>query len=183
MLYRFMVVAIIITMCVFCFIDVTFSEQGALLKTPLKTIEVKESDIQGTFSLILYGGRHGNDIETVAILDYEGDSYTFEPYAPEFDYKIKKGLSGPDALKEAKKFVGFHRSFWRFQLSKILDKSGKVIGYEVRPLYLRYVYGTSDVMEIFYWLKDQGKIKVSIRLTPMVERIKFRKGGEMSSGH
>jgi hypothetical protein len=170
------------TLCIFHLKEVTFSEQVALLKTPLKTIEVKESDIQGIFSLILYGGRHGDDIETVAILDYEGDSYTFEPYAPEFDYKIKKGLPAPDALQKAKEFVGFHRSFWRFQFSKILDKSGKVIGYEVRPLYLRYIYGTSDVIEIFYWLKDQGKIKVSIKLYPMVERIRFRSGGDFPFG-
>jgi hypothetical protein len=183
MLYRFIVAAIITTMCIVFLSKAAFSEQVALLETSLKTTEVKESDIQkGAFSLILYGGRHGDDIETFAILDYEGDSYTFEPYAPEFDYKIKKGLSSSDALKKAKKFVGFHRLFWRFQFSKILDTGGKVIGYEVRPLYLRYEYGTSDVMEIFYWLKDQGKIKVSIRLAPLVERIRFRKGGELSPG-
>jgi hypothetical protein len=56
----------------------------------LRTEEIKENDIKGVFTLILYGARDINDIETVAILDLEGDQYTLEPYAPAFDYKVKK---------------------------------------------------------------------------------------------
>lgn len=51
----------------------------------LKTQEAKAEEIKGSFTLIFYGGRHINDLETAVFLDKEGDQYEFEPYAPEFD--------------------------------------------------------------------------------------------------
>ena len=59
------------------------------LSEQLRTEEVREGDVKGVFTLILYGARDINDIETLAILDLEGDQYTLEPYAPDFDYKVK----------------------------------------------------------------------------------------------
>jgi len=129
----------------------------------LETEKTKPEEVTGVFSLILYGGRHSNDLETVAIFDKEGDQYEFEPFAPEFDYKIKKDIPAGDALKEAKKFVSFHSSFWRSQLSRIIDEKGNMIGYELKPLYYPFVYGSDDVLEIYYRIKD-GKVIVHIRL-------------------
>ena len=83
------------------------------LSEHLRTEEVKEDDVKGVFTLILYGARDINDIETLAILDLEGDQYTLEPYAPDFDYKVKKGLSEKTALKEAYEFISYHNSFLR----------------------------------------------------------------------
>ncbi len=128
----------------------------------LKTEQAEPKEVTGVFSLILYGGRHSSDLETVAIFDKEEDQYEFEPYAPEFDYKIKKEIPAGDALKEAKKFVSFHNSFWRSQLSRIIDEKGNIIGYELRPLYYPFVYGSDDVLEIYYRIKD-GKVIVQIR--------------------
>jgi hypothetical protein len=133
----------------------------------LRTLEAKDDEVSGSFTLILYGGRHVNDLETIAILDREGDQYEFEPYAPEFDYKVKKGLPAGDALNEAKQFVSFHNAFWRSQLSKILDDKGNIIGYEVRPLYRPFVYGRDDLLEVHYRIKD-GKVIVYISLVPEV---------------
>jgi hypothetical protein len=84
----------------------------------LRTEGAKDADIRGSFALILYGSRHLNDIETIAILDMEGDRYGFEPYAPEFDYKIKRGIPAKEALEEAERFVSWHSSFYRTQLSR-----------------------------------------------------------------
>lgn len=42
----------------------------------LRTEYSKDKDIQGTFTLMLYGSRHLDDIETIAILDIEGDGYS-----------------------------------------------------------------------------------------------------------
>ena len=42
----------------------------------LKTEDAKDEDIKGSFTLILYGSRHLSDIETIAILDIEGDRYS-----------------------------------------------------------------------------------------------------------
>jgi hypothetical protein len=152
------------------------------LEKPLKTEESKAADIIGVFTLILYGGRFSDDIETIAILDYEGDQYTFEPYAPEFDYGIKKDVSAKEALEVAKKFISFHNSFWRSQLSKIIDNKGNTIGYEVRPLYWPTTFGLSDVLEVNYWLKEGNKIKVTIRLTPSVEGTRFPGAGDDRGG-
>ena len=133
----------------------------------LKTEEIKAEEVTGSFTLILYGGRHINDLETLVILDKEGDRYEFEPYAPEYDYKVKKGVTAGDALSEAKKFVSFHNAFWRSQLSKILDEKGNIIGFELRPLYHPFVYGRDDLLEVYYRVKD-GKVIAFIRLIPEV---------------
>lgn len=133
----------------------------------LKTEEAKDAEVEGSFTLILYGGRHINDLETIVILDKEGDQYEFEPYAPEFDYKIKKGVNAADALNEAKRFVSFHNAFWRPQLSKILDNKGNIIGYEMRPLYRPFVYGRDDLLEVYYRIKGD-KVIAYIRLIPEV---------------
>jgi hypothetical protein len=138
----------------------------------LKTEEAKSDEVTGTYTLILYGGRYINDLETVAFLDKEGDQYEFEPYAPEFDYKVKKGLPAEEALREAKKFVSFHNAFWRSQLSRILDEKGNVIGYELRPLYYPFVYGRDDLLEIYYRIKD-SKVIIEIRLVPDIFKIPF----------
>ncbi|MEW6161820.1 MAG: hypothetical protein AB1606_00635 [Nitrospirota bacterium] len=135
----------------------------------LRTEEIKKEDIRGVFTLILYGSRDINDIETVAILDLEGDQYTLEPYAPKFDYRIKGGLSGKEALDEGHKFISYHNSFYRSRLSRIIDDKGNTIGYELRPLYMPFTFGVSDVLEVDYWLRD-GKVKVTIRILPSIER-------------
>jgi hypothetical protein len=146
----------------------------------LKTEEARDEEVTGTFTLILYGARYSTDLETVVFLDKEGDGYEFEPYAPEFDYKVKKGVSGEDALREARKFVSFHNAFWRSQLSKILDEKGNTIGYEVRPLYLPFVYGRADLLEVYYKIKD-GKVIAYIRLTPQIFNNRFFSGDQPSN--
>jgi hypothetical protein len=176
---------ILITVMIFTFCLVTFNFTAPVsfaFEKPLKTEKAKVDDVTGSFTLILYGGRFSDDIETIAILDREGDQYTFEPYAPEFDYRIKKGVQAKDAIREAEKFVSFHNSFWRSQLSKIIDNKGNPIGYELRPLYLPFSYGISDVMDVYYWRKEGNKVKVTIRLTPLIERLRVTGGDDGPSG-
>lgn len=135
----------------------------------LRTEEAKEADVQGIFTLILYGARDINDVEALAILDLEGDQYALEPYAPAFDYKVERGLSAKTALNKAYKFISYHNAFLRPQLSRIIDAKGNTIGYEVRPLYMPFVFGRSDVLEVDYSLKGD-KIKVDIRIIPSIEK-------------
>ena len=152
------------------------------LEVPLTTEEVTDMEVTGVFTLILYGGRFLDDIETVAILDLEKDQYTFEPFAPEFDYIVKKDVPTKEALETARKFVSFHHAFHKLILSRILDKKGNTIGYEVKPLYMPFVYGISDVLDIYYWLKEGNKVKVTIRLTPSVDRTRFPGNGNGDAG-
>jgi len=152
---------------IFAFIVISVNESFALEK-PLKTEDAKVQEVTGIFTLILYGAGHSNDIETIAILDKEGDQYTFEPYAPEFNYRIKRSVSAKEALAEAEQFVSWHSSFRRAQLGKIIDNNGNIIGFEVRPLYLPTTFGLSDVLDVDYWLKD-SKVIVKVKLKPSVE--------------
>ncbi|MEW6002599.1 MAG: hypothetical protein AB1638_08150 [Nitrospirota bacterium] len=148
----------------------------------LKTEAARDAGVTGDFNLILYGGRYSDDLETLAILDVAGDGYEFVPYAPEFDYKIIKNVQAEEALRLAKSFVSFHRSYRYSLLSRILDPQGKAIGYELKPLYDPVAYGISDVLDINYWLQEGGKVKVTIRLLLPAERLRFPGGGDGSGG-
>lgn len=152
-------------------INVSFAFEKAL-----KTEETKAAEIKGNFTLILYGSRHSNDIETLAILDLEGDYYAFEPYAPQFDYRIERGLPAGEAIEKAERFVSWHRSFYRTQVSRIVDGKGNTIGYEIRPLYDPLTFGMPDVLDIDYMLKGD-KVRVIIKLKPSVERQIYRGDG------
>lgn len=136
----------------------------------LKTELANESEVAGTYTLILYGGRYSSDIETIAILDREGDGYTIEPYAPGFDYTVTKGLSAKEALAAAAQFIRLHASYHRSQLARILDDRGSIVGFELRPLYMPLTFGVIDVLDVDYSLKD-GKVTVYIRLVPSAERM------------
>jgi hypothetical protein len=78
----------------------------------------------------------------------------------------------------ARKFVGCHTAFHRSQLGELVDAKGDVLGYELRPLYLPFVFGFDDVLDTDYRIKD-GKVVIKIRLLPSVE--KMLSGG--SDGH
>lgn len=145
----------------------------------LTTKGANVSELSGNFTVILYGGRYYKDIETVAFLVPEGMQYTFEPYAPEFDYRTVKGIPAKDAFELAGRFVGAHYAFLRSQMSKVLDGSGKVIGFELRPLYTPLAFGVEDVLDIDYSIRD-SKVRVYVRLKPEVDRQLF--GGDGSKG-
>ncbi|MBM4128584.1 MAG: hypothetical protein FJ243_00530 [Nitrospira sp.] len=135
----------------------------------LRTGGASPSEITGTFALILYGGRYSTDLETIAILDQEGDPYTFEVYAPEFDYKVLKGISAKDALERAAKFVSSNPYYRYSRLGKIFDPQGRVIGYEVRPIYDPLLFRFPDVLLVYYRIVGD-KVIVDISLTPEAKR-------------
>ena len=141
--------------------------------TRIRAESTGAGEISGVFTLILYGGNYLDDLETVAFLDREGDTYTFDIFAPDFNYKTIKGLSAAEGLKKAEEFVSRNTSFHQVRLSSIVsDKVGN-IGYEVRPLYLPFTYGTDDLLDISYGEKG-NKVVVNIRLKPSIENLKSR---------
>ena len=139
------------------------------------------SKAEGTYRVILFGCNFGNDLETIAFLDKEGDKYVFEPYAPDFNFKIKKGVQAEKALKEAGEFVNCNTSFMHLQTYGIIGPNGEILGYEVRPLYEPLAYGDQDVLLTDYWLKDD-KVVIKIRLKPSVERMLQGGGGDKDRG-
>jgi len=135
----------------------------------LRTDVVPHGDIPGTYILILYGGNYGGDLETIAFLDKEGDSYTFEPYAPDFVFRATKGLAADKAIREATEFIRLHPEVNGEQFLSIKDEKGEIIGYELRPLYLPITFGTDDVIDVYYRLKED-RVLVFVRLKPSIEK-------------
>jgi hypothetical protein len=124
--------------------------------------------VPGNYTVIFYGARYGDDLRTIAFLDYE-DEYTFEPFANEYDYTTHK-YGEEQALKEAIKFVSWYQTYWRTRLSRITDKNGRLLGYELRPLYRSILtYGYSDVLNVYYELIDK-KVVINVRLKRDVEK-------------
>ncbi len=143
----------------------------------LKTESAAEQEITGHYTLILYGGSSVNDLKTLAILVKEGTPYTFEIYAPEFDYRTTKGVPATKALELAEKFVSFHHNFWKAQLSRILDNKGSVIGYELRPLYYPTIHSQSDILDVNYrQSNDKVVVYINFYEYPPTERFPFEGG-------
>jgi hypothetical protein len=122
----------------------------------------------GTYRVILFGCNFNNDLETIAFLDKEDGNYTFEPYAPDFKFKIKKGVAAKEALQEAEEFVKCNTSFLHAWIYGIIGPNGEILGYEVRPFYEPLTYGSEVVLLTDYWLKGD-KVVIRIRLDPTVE--------------
>ena len=135
----------------------------------LKTEAANPADVQGTFTLLLYGCGSRDDLANAAILDKEGDPYTFEIYAPDFSYTSKAGLNAAEALQEAERFVRCNIQSDRSQLRRVLNPAGTVIGFELRPLYSVGTFGRDDVLDVRYVIKDR-KVIVHIELDPAIER-------------
>lgn len=135
----------------------------------LRTDVASGSNVQGTYTLILYGGNYSDDLETAAFLDKEGDRYTLEPYAPDFVFRMRKGLTADRALREASEFIRSNPDVHGDQLRSIRDEKGEIVGYELRPLYLPITFGTDDVLDINYWLKEDN-VLVYVKLKPSLER-------------
>jgi hypothetical protein len=133
----------------------------------LKTEAANLADVQGKFTLLLYGCSSRNDLANIAILDKEGDPYSFEIFAPDFSYTIKAGLNASEALQEAERFVRCNIQSERSQLRRILSPAGAGIGFELRPIYSIVTFGKDDVLDVRYVIKDR-KIVVHIELEPAI---------------
>jgi len=127
-----------------------------------------EKIVPGSYTVIFYGAKYGNDLRTIAFLDYE-DEYTFEPFANEYDFTTHT-YGEEEAVKEAIKFVSWYHTYWRTRISRIMDENDRLLGYELRPLYRSIsTYGYSDVLNVYYKLKD-NKVVINVRLKREVEK-------------
>ncbi len=119
--------------------------------------------------MILFSGPWPGSIGNVAFLDRDDDRITLEPYAPEFCFKIMKGLPAGEALAQAESFVSGHSAFRRSRIAVIRDDYERIAGYEIRPLYMQTVYGSEDILEINYRQRD-NRIDIHVRLDPGIEQ-------------
>lgn len=124
------------------------------LKQEIHTEDVNENDITGTYSLIFCSGWYEADRIAVALLGNEDSPYSLEPYGPDFDCSTLRHLAAKEALARAYNFERSNPDFAGAQFSRILDGSGGIVGYEMRPLYLALRYGAPDIYDIYYWRRD-----------------------------
>ncbi|MBF0506673.1 MAG: hypothetical protein HQL09_07545 [Nitrospirae bacterium] len=136
----------------------------------VRTENASETEVTGTYSLVLYGGTGAQHLEAVAILSKEDAPYTIVPYAPDFEYRIIKHMPAAEALARAYVFIRLHPDVMRTQFTKIVDSSsGALLGYDIRPLYRASSEGYDDVFYIDYWKKGD-KVFAKMHLIFQVER-------------
>jgi hypothetical protein len=128
----------------------------------LKTETVRTADISGEFTLFLYGDGH---LLEAAILDIEGDDYTFEMTGSGHNYTVEKSIPAELAVKKA---IGFINGL-RNRLRKILDDNGHIIGYQFSTVYNIYRYGSSDILDVDYRIKDK-KVLVTIDIKNTIRK-------------
>jgi hypothetical protein len=126
-------------------------------------------DLQGTYTLILYGCRYPGDLQNLVILYPDGGPITFEIHDLKTSYQVYEGIPADKALKGAAKFLSCNWDSWKAQLSKIVGPDGAIAGYELRTLYTPNMFGMADVLDVDYRFSD-SKVTVYINLDPEIEK-------------
>ncbi len=139
----------------------------------LRTERIEDIKETGDVSLILYGHTYSTDPETLAVIDPEGDEYTFTPYASEYKYKVIHGLSPAKAIQDANFFVKGHPYASGSIMKRILNEQGTVIGYEIRPLYHFIHYGLSDILDVSYRIRE-NKVSFFVDIKRSIQKRLFR---------
>ena len=144
--------------------------QACVAGKDLVTGPARSADVEGTYTLLLYGCHYPADIKDLAILVDQNSAYPVEIYDLDTSYKMKKGVAGPQAFREAEAFVRCStRRVTEVRASRIRDGAGGTVGFEVRPIYFPLEFGQTDVFLVNYTLTN-GKVRAYIRLDPAVER-------------
>jgi len=63
-----------------CSVTLLLNANSCTPGASLYTASANPAEISGTYTVLLYGARHSNDLETVAILAKQESPYTFEIY-------------------------------------------------------------------------------------------------------
>lgn len=142
--------------------------------TYLKTESAPGIEGDKVLTVIFYGHEYLNNPVKAAILDIEGDEYTFEVKASGYEYSVERGVPVKEALKESQIFVSRHSYYLSSRFQKIVGGNGEIIGYELRPLYHSSAFGMSDILYLRYRIDDK-KVIVSIDMKPAYRKKNFEK--------
>jgi hypothetical protein len=69
----------------------------------------------------------------------------------------------------AEEYVAEHPDFYHFSYAKIMLHTDTIVGFEVRPLYIRSTFGVSDVLDVSYHHRG-SEVSVSVCLLDIVKR-------------
>ena len=145
---------------------------GCAVGPRLDTSVARAADVTGTFTVYLLGCRYPSDIETMALLVDQDGQYPVDIIAPPAAYRKTGPVTGREALATAVKFVqcGIYATGTHV-LRGISDPAGKVIAFEVKPLYRPIEMGAEEVLSSDYFLRD-GRVRAFFQLVPQVERMR-----------
>ena len=121
-------------------------------------------EIPGVFTLLLAGASYDNDPERVAILDLEGDGYTFQPVMADYKYSKVAGLTAAAALSQAEKYLSVHCAYNGYRLKSLALPDGKIVGYELIPDLPGALCEYGNVVMVSYKVGADGVIKVYTHL-------------------
>ncbi|KKL53494.1 hypothetical protein LCGC14_2274890 [marine sediment metagenome] len=127
---------------------------------PRATPQVSEDIL---FTLIYYVGISRKDKRRAVILDLDDDGIEFIPTVRDFEYEILQNVSMEEAIYETEIFFGHEGLITNYYFKKVVGLDGSVIGYEIRPTYIRQFYGHSDPLDIKYSF-NRRRVSVFIRL-------------------
>jgi hypothetical protein len=157
------------------FLATILCDACAVTAYTLKTEEGGLTATSGTYTLVRYGMSNPEDYANFVIISPEQGKYSFDIYKPDFEYRVEKGLTAKQAMESALEFVSRSPEFSRAQANKIIGPDGNVIGYEVKALYKRTLFGMEDVTYLTYVLRDNNVVTVYIRIDDAV--LSRQKGG------
>ena len=146
----------------------------AITRNTLKTEDGGLTETSGTYTIVRYGMSNPEEYTNFAIIFPEQGKYSFDIYKPDFEYRVEKGLTAKQAMESALEFVSRSPEFSRAQASKIIGPDGNVIGYEVKALYKKILFGMEDVAYLTYVLKENNVVIVYVRVDDVV---RFRQMG------
>jgi hypothetical protein len=138
---------------------------GGCFGGPLVTKIMKDPPIgdERIYTLIYFVGVDRNDIKRAVILDLEGDKYNFSPRLRDFEYEILQNVTINEAIYESELFYRYEEVITGYLFVELFTTSGDMIGYELRPLYIKQIYGQEDILDVSY-LHSGSKVKVTLGL-------------------
>jgi hypothetical protein len=137
------------------------SLMGCAVGTVLSVTPVgEEEEIPGLFTAVFFGRHYVEEVDAIVVLDLEGDEYRFAPEAKRKDFEVLMSISAAEAIYESRPFFHLHEAFTgQVRFLRVHGPEGRVIGYELRPLYDPAYYGTSDVVKSEYRLEQGGTVR------------------------
>jgi hypothetical protein len=158
--------SIIATIC----LAMVLSLQACMAGKELSLGSADPTEMKGSYTLILYGCINAVDVANMAVLVDEKSGYTFDVYALDSMYKIKRDIPAAQALSEATTFLRCTSATMRkVELRRIVDPAGMTIAYELKPFYKPLDLQESEVLRSSYMLKD-GQVTASFSLDPTYQR-------------
>ncbi len=133
--------------------------------TKLRPSGGEPGEAEGPFTVYFYGQRHYEDFNNFVILDVEGDGYWFSLGAIDSEYRTVAGLRGAEALGRAETFFERDRKVGRIVFRRIADPGGRLLGYELKPIYGAGSEGFGTLYFADYYLAEGGRVRVYFRST------------------